>query len=195
MTPSDPQDVFDRFVAEVSTGLAKAGTPEAVTLMVEESLARILPDSSWLAEEHRKPSGEGFTRSLIFRHPELGFAVVATVWSPGQGTPVHDHGGIWGVEGVVEGTVRIRQFNPVSGEEPAGRIHIRQEREYTARLGDIERLVPGSDHHQMENAGDMPAVTVHVFGDYPLKPRVYEDAEDGTFFLAVQNRRWEEIGD
>ena len=39
-------------------------------------------------------------------------------WGPGQGTPLHDHAGIWCVECVVEGEMEVRQYDLV--EENAG---------------------------------------------------------------------------
>jgi predicted metal-dependent enzyme (double-stranded beta helix superfamily) len=35
-----------------------------------------------------------------------GFSVIAMTWGPGQGTPIHDHAGMWCVE--VCGTARSR---------------------------------------------------------------------------------------
>ena len=32
-------------------------------------------------------------------------------WGPGQGTPVHDHGGLWCVEGVVEGQIAVTRYD------------------------------------------------------------------------------------
>ncbi len=187
------KSALDEFVTEVSKGLEKVSDADEATRVVQKAIPRLLGDRAWLAAEHRNPSAREFTRSLIYRHPDLGFAVVATVWKPGQGTPVHDHGGVWGVEGVLEGTVRVIQYDVVGTEHSDEEIRIRQGRRIEARPGDIERLVPPFGHHRMVNVSDTPATTIHVFGDYPLKPRIYEDKGDGTFGLEIQGEHWEEI--
>ncbi|MEU7866285.1 cysteine dioxygenase family protein [Dactylosporangium sp. NPDC049140] len=72
-------------------------------------------------------------------------------WLPGQGTDLHDHGGSAGAFTVVSGEL-VEQT--VSGGELSA-----------AAYG------PGDGHrfgahfvHRMVNAGDQPAVTVHVYG-------------------------------
>ena len=39
------------------------------------------------------------------------------VWQPGQQTPIHDHGGVWCVEGVYQGHMHITQYDvtPIDG--------------------------------------------------------------------------------
>ena len=85
------------------------------------------------------------------------------------------------------------QYDVVETEHSDEEIRIRQGRRIEARPGDIERLVPPFGHHRMVNVSDTPATTIHVFGDYPLKPRIYEDKGDGTFGLEIQGEHWEEI--
>ena len=41
---------------------------------------------------------------------EHGYSVVAMTWGPGQGTPLHDHSGLWCVEGVWHGELEITQY-------------------------------------------------------------------------------------
>ena len=195
MDPSENR-LLEEFVEEVSKSLADAENEDEATRVVKKAIPKLLLNQAWLADEYRKPSKEGFTRSLLYRHPDLGFAVVATVWNAGQGTPVHDHGGVWGVEGVFAGSVQVTQYevmgkvNPEEGDED---VRIREGRRFDAQVGDIECLVPPFGHHRMVNHTDRPAITIHVFGDYPLQPRIYEDKGDGTYGVVIKNRRWDEI--
>ncbi len=41
-------------------------------------------------------------------------------WGPGQGTPLHDHAGIWCVEGVVEGKSGLAN----ASERPSMTLHV-----------------------------------------------------------------------
>ena len=47
---------------------------------------------------------------LLHRDLADRFAVVAMVWGPDQRTPIHDHDGVWCVEGVFKGELEITQF-------------------------------------------------------------------------------------
>ena len=43
-------------------------------------------------------------------------------WGPGQGTAMHDHGGLWCVEGVVEGAMTVTRYDVV--DQPDGRSRL-----------------------------------------------------------------------
>jgi len=82
------KSALDEFVTEVSKGLEKVGDADQATRVVQKAIPRLLGDRAWLAAEHRNPSAREFPRSLIYRHPDLGFAVVATPsGNPARGPP------------------------------------------------------------------------------------------------------------
>ena len=56
-----------------------------------------------LPDRFRVARAEGYARRLLHRNDRLGYTAVVMTWAPGQRTPLHDHAGIWCVEGVVEG--------------------------------------------------------------------------------------------
>ena len=112
---------------------------------------------------------------------ELGFVVVAMVWQPGQETPVHDHSGIWCVEGVLEGSVRITQYDPVEDGSPAGSFQLRQSGRFESRIGDTGRLIPPFEFHKIENVGDRTAITLHVYGKDLVNCQIFEDLGSGSF--------------
>ena len=39
------------------------------------------------------------------------YSAIVMTWGPGQGTAVHDHGGLWCVEGVVDGEIAVTQYD------------------------------------------------------------------------------------
>lgn len=43
-----------------------------------------------------------YARHLLYEDPLKRFEVLALVWKDGQSTPLHDHDGTWGVEGVFQ---------------------------------------------------------------------------------------------
>src|SRR4051812_43986390 len=65
---------------------------------------------------------EGYARRLLYRNDDLGYTAVVMTWGPGQGTPLHDHAGIWCVEGVVSGQMDVTQFDLVEESDDAYRF-------------------------------------------------------------------------
>ena len=59
----------------------------------------------------RQPRPDSYARRLLHRDPLGRYTAIVMTWGPGQGTPVHDHGGLWCVEGVVEGQIAVTQYD------------------------------------------------------------------------------------
>ena len=56
------------------------------------------------------PIEDHYARRELYRSPVHGYSIVAMSWGPGQGTPLHDHSGLWCVEGVWLGQLEITQY-------------------------------------------------------------------------------------
>ena len=112
---------------------------------------------------HIRQEGSGcYARHLIHCDGPDGFCVVAMVWGPGQGTPIHDHGGTWCVEGCIEGRLEITSYRCQSVSEE----HHRFEPENTLAVGQgsVGCLIPPFEHHRVHNPYSEKALTIHVYG-------------------------------
>ena len=95
-------------------------------------------------------------------------------WLPSQGTTLHDHGGSSGAFTVIEGAL----CETVDATAMAGRDVRRSPlRELTRRVGDSVGFGPAYIH-DVRNAGDAPAVSVHVYSP-PLTSMTYYDLDEG----------------
>lgn len=54
--------------------------------------------------------GSRYRRIELHQCPLHGFQILAMVWGPGQGTPVHDHREQWGIESVWQGELEVVDF-------------------------------------------------------------------------------------
>src|SRR5690606_1787868 len=100
----------DKLVRAIDTAIA-SGDEHAVTAAVRNALCRLIKDSDVrLPECVHEPIVDHYARRELYRSPEHGYSVVAMTWGPGQGTPLHDHSGLWCVEGVWDGELEITQF-------------------------------------------------------------------------------------
>jgi len=94
-----------------------AGDEHAVTSALRNTLCRMIRDRDVsLPTCVFDPIDDHYARREIYRSPELGYSVVAMTWGPGQGTPVHDHCGLWCVEGVWDGELEITQYELLDRE-------------------------------------------------------------------------------
>jgi predicted metal-dependent enzyme (double-stranded beta helix superfamily) len=89
-----------------------------------------------------------------------GFSVVVLVWQPGQSTGIHDHVA-WCVAGVYRGTETERRFDlRGSGEN----LHLVPGSETVNETGSVSGFAPPGDIHSVSNEGEVPAISVHVYG-------------------------------
>ena len=89
------------------------------------------------------PSGEG--------HWGCGSGSACGI-APGQGTPIHDHGGLWCVECVLQGRIEVRAYRPTDAEGDRADVDFQRQRlgplggplqtpdEQAAALGPADRV-------------------------------------------------------
>ena len=96
------------------------------------------------------------------RLPRCGFSVIAMTWGPGQGTPIHDHCGMWCVEGVWHGSLEITPYELTAQED--GRYHFEPRGTMYVGPGSAGSLIPPHEYHTIRNPSkDEIAVTLHVY--------------------------------
>jgi predicted metal-dependent enzyme (double-stranded beta helix superfamily) len=156
-------------------------TPEAITVRVKRDLEDLLGRSALSLPAHfRQPREDCYARRLLYRDPQERYTAVVMTWGPGQGTPVHDHGGLWCVEGVVEGEMSVTQYDV----RPDGdAFHVQPVGEpLVAGIGSAGRLIPPTDYHVLANAQPSAcSVTLHVYGGNLDGCRIFVPREDGRY--------------
>jgi predicted metal-dependent enzyme (double-stranded beta helix superfamily) len=167
-------------VARLDTAV-QAGSPEAITARVKRDLEDILGRSALvIPDRFRVTRPDTYARRLLYQDPENRYTAVVMTWGPGQGTPVHDHGGLWCVEGVVEGEMSVTQYNVrAEGERfrvtPVGRP-------LSAGVGTAGRLIPPTDYHVLANAqSNRASITLHVYGGNLDGCHIFQPAADGLY--------------
>ena len=58
---------------------------------------------------------ERFRRHPLASVEALGFAALLMYWPPGHATVPHDHGGLWGIEIVIDGVLSVNEFVRIGG--------------------------------------------------------------------------------
>ena len=103
-----------------------------------------------------------YLRRELYTSDVHGYNVVAMTWGPGQGTPIHDHDGLWCVEGVWDGQLEITQYDLRERDDqrcrftPVGTLQ--------AGAGSAGSLIPPHEYHSIRNpSDDAVAVSLHIY--------------------------------
>jgi len=140
-----------------------ADSAEEITQNLRECLCELMNDESIrLPECVYEHSNDHYCRRLLHQDKELGYTILAMTWGPGQGTPLHDHAGMWCVEAVWHGEIEVVQYELVE----RGKDEFKLEPRTTMRsgVGSAGSLIPPHEHHTIKNpSNDEPAVTVHIY--------------------------------
>jgi len=167
------------FVAQLDGAVLRTTVPETVRnvkSLLEETFRRSLR----LADRYRQPYPERYARRLLHHNPDLGYTAVVMTWGPGQRTGLHDHAGIWCVEVVIEGRMRVIRYDLT--REAAGVYAFAEQNEINARVGDAGSLIPPFEYHVLANAQpDATSVTLHVYGGEMDRCNLYVPRGDGTY--------------
>src|SRR5258708_24840179 len=137
--------------------------PDTITQHVKRALQEaIRARNVELPERFYRLRPEGYARRLLHRNDDLGYTAVVMTWGPGQRTPLHDHAGIWCVEGVVQGRMDVTQFDLV--EEAGAAYRFEAKGCVHAAVGSAGCLIPPFEYHILANALDDPSITLHAYG-------------------------------
>ena len=164
----------------------EAGGPEAITEAVKVDLEDLLGRGALrLPESLTQPRLDCYARRLLHRDPAGRYTAIVMTWGPGQGTAVHDHGGLWCVEGVVDGEIAVTQYQVIPAID--GYFDVRAVGALRAGRGSAGCLIPPTDHHVLTNAREgTSSVTLHVYGGEMAEARVYLPNADGRYAESVR---------
>ena len=152
----------DKFVAAIDAAV-NAGDEHAVTAALRNTLCRMIKDRDvQLPSCVHDPIQDHYARRELYRSAKYGYSVVAMTWGPGQGTPLHDHSGLWCVEGVWDGELEIVQFELLGRD--GDKFHFRAAGGIHAGPGSAGSLIPPHEYHTIRNASaDTIAVSLHIY--------------------------------
>ena len=103
-----------------------------------------------------------YARRELYACPERGTTIVAMTWAPAQGTPIHDHCGLWCVEGVWQGQLEITRYE--LEEEDGDRARFTRYETLIAGAGSAGSLLPPHEYHTIRNpSSDRIAISLHVY--------------------------------
>jgi predicted metal-dependent enzyme (double-stranded beta helix superfamily) len=159
----------------------RLGDPAAIAQQVKHALQEALRcDGLPLPAEFFQPRQDTYARRLLHRDPDGRYTAVVMTWGPGQGTPLHDHAGIWCVECVVDGEMEVRQFDLLNEEN--GTYRFQAQPCIDALRGSAGCLIPPYEYHTLANRrADGSSVTLHIYGGEMTHCHVFQPQDDGSY--------------
>jgi predicted metal-dependent enzyme (double-stranded beta helix superfamily) len=151
-----------QLIEAIDAAVAKQTTSE-ITDSLRNSLCKLIRNKEVQLPDCVFETAEGrYARRELYHSEQYGYCVVAMTWGPGQGTPIHDHCGMWCVEGVWSGALEVVQYERLSGADgewrfqPVGSIQ--------AGPGSAGSLIPPHEYHTIRNpSDDAVAVSLHIY--------------------------------
>ena len=168
------------FVDELDLAVAHSGET-AVTEALRNTLCKLIRDDSVrLPECVFERSTDHYARRELYRSDQHGYSVVAMTWGPNQGTPIHDHAGMWCVEGVWQGFLEITPYELV--ESADGRYRFEPRGTMNAGAGSAGSLIPPHEYHTIRNpSDDAIAVSLHIYRGALNSCAVFQPSTEGWY--------------
>ncbi len=152
----------DKFIATIDRAVER-GDIHAITLAVRNALTQLIRDPEvCLPDGLQQAVTDHYARRELYRSPQFGYSVIAMTWGPGQGAPLHDHGGLWCVEGVWQGELDITQYELLETRDD--RYRFRAAGGLRAGPGSAGSLIPPHEYHTIGNANpNAIAISLHIY--------------------------------
>lgn len=140
------------------------GAPERIVGTLTAVLRPLLPEvAAALPPALRATDSAGYVRRELYRSARHGYQILAIAWAPGQGSAVHDHADVWGVEAVLRGQLEVVDYRIAGRHDALAELH--PAGHHSLPAGSVIGLLPPHDLHSCRNAGAREvAVSLHIYG-------------------------------
>ncbi len=173
---------FQKFIKGVTDLMENGLFEEEIVCGIEKLLEELLEKKTWLPLDKQKANLTQYARHLLYEDPLKRFEVLALVWKDGQSTPLHDHDGTWGVEGVFSGRIMVQNFiqtkqlgNSLVYLTHTGNLYLGE--------GETDKVIPPADCHILEISKTESVITIHVYGQRLEKFKVYIPTEEKNVYM------------
>ena len=156
-------------------------TIKQTTDILRDGLSRLIAEKSvYLPECVFEPVEGHYARRELLKCPETGVTVVAMTWGPEQGTPIHDHCGLWCVEGVWQGQIEITNYEKT--DDTGDTCRFVKHRTIMAEAGSSGSLIPPHEYHTIRNPNPgKSAISLHIYQDSMGDCSIFEPLGDDWY--------------
>ncbi|KAL7921176.1 RmlC-like cupin domain-containing protein [Trichoderma austrokoningii] len=157
------RDLFEELVMALKDGLGPSSglTSEDVDVDSLMELMRVYDggDTQWSKYAFGDAS-RGYTRNLVDEGNGKSNLLVL-VWSPGKGSPIHDHGNAHCLMKILRGDLTETRYAFPKADEPEGQMTVISEKTY--RENQVTYMADDLGLHRVCNRGSDFAVSLHLY--------------------------------
>jgi len=158
--------LISNFVTELKTITADTRVPATIIARVSPILENMASDTSWVKPVYYEcDDDQGFGITILNEEPDSTLLVEAICWLPGRGVAPHDHQ-TWGMVIGIDGVEVNVDWTRLDDGSKEGFDHIENTKEMDVTKGVIVSFMP-DDIHGVRNDGDVPSLSLHVYGVTP----------------------------
>lgn len=173
---------FQTFIKAVTDLMDSNLLEDQIVCAIEKLLEELLEKKTWLPLEKQKANSAQYARHLLYEDPFNRFEVLALVWKDRQSTPLHDHDGTWGVEGVFAGRIMVQNFIQTKQFENS-LVYLTHTGNLYLGEGETDKVIPPTDCHILEIAKNESVVTIHIYGKRLEKFKIYVPTEEKNVYM------------
>ncbi|MCU7753565.1 cysteine dioxygenase family protein [Bacillus cereus] len=173
---------FQKFIKGVTDLMENGLFEEEIVCGIEKLLEELLEKKTWLPLDKQKANLTQYARHLLYEDLLKRFEVLALVWKDGQSTPLHDHDGTWGVEGVFSGRIMVQNFIQTKQLENS-LVYLTHTGNLYLGEGETDKVIPPADCHILEISKNESVITIHVYGKRLEKFKVYIPTEEKNVYM------------
>jgi predicted metal-dependent enzyme (double-stranded beta helix superfamily) len=155
MPIENPPAALRAFIYRIEEAVETEGP--SMEARIVEALRDVTAQTSWLPPDRRRANHENYARHILWCDPGGRFCVLSIVWDRGQQSPVHAHY-TWCAVGVYEGVLTESTYQAPGGNGVAALIAAEQRGAGSVSFDSGDRI------HRIANCGEMPAISIHVYG-------------------------------
>ncbi|EJR54873.1 hypothetical protein IIM_01813 [Bacillus cereus VD107] len=182
MVTCNGSKTFQKFINGVTDLMNSRLHEEQIVNKIEKLLEKLLEKKTWLPLEKQKTDAAQYARHLLYEDPLKRFEVLALVWKDGQATPLHDHDGTWGVEGVFSGRIMVRNFLQTK-QLGSSLFHLTHTDNIYLGEGETDKVIPPADCHILEIEENERVVTIHIYGKCLEKFKVFIPTKEKNVYM------------
>jgi len=153
-----------RFIDDMDFFVEKYGTDqEALIKAGVGSLRKLMSNPDFLNPEFVTAVTHGEDEGRVYTSEDHGYYIQFFAWPAGCKSPVHDHGGTWGIMGVMHNCLHVTEYDLKRNENQC--FEVNGSESFDAHAGAIVYLTsPDNEIHCVQNASDEMSYSLHIYG-------------------------------
>lgn len=166
-----------RFLTDLEDILKQENSDRRRLEAIMPLVRKLLNSNAWLLTDYDLPDPDlGWSVTTLYDEPDFPLTVQTVAWSPGQISPIHNHG-TWGLVALISGQEKniFWQENHPSDST----LEIEMVGELVISPGDIISFLPNTIH-QIEALGEEPTVSFNLYGETDYEMRFEFDPVHST---------------